>query len=108
MDKATRALMLAEDRGEEIKLLRADIDIKTRVRVLRGAPAGGRTSFGAVSSSGGGVIVAFAGGDASLAFCGNVIASGGSPLIAELPVGNGELSLDAAVTATAMIIGGNR
>ncbi|MCH5161818.1 MAG: hypothetical protein J1G04_07285 [Clostridiales bacterium] len=109
MDKTDKALALAVDNAARIestaRLLRSHMAGVVSVRA--GTAVGGKTSFGAVGG-GGGVIVVFSGGAVSLTLDGAVIASGASPIVAEIN-SSGVLALsDTRSDAKAMVIACNR
>lgn len=108
MDASTRALHMAEDNAERIRMteraLNRRITDRTSARVMLGTPSGGKTQFGAVS--GGAAIAAFDGGACSMLLDGKPVASGASPIFAALPSG-GELALDdERQNARALVLGG--
>ena len=108
MDKATRALSLAEDHALEIESLSAKLTDRLRYVTIAGYGTAKGMSFGNVTSYGGVAIVAYDdSGQSELRFCGNVIAWGASPIFVMLPPGTGELLLCAnRSNARAVVIGG--
>ena len=108
MEKADKALAMAIDNAARIestaRLLRSHINNAVSVRI--GTTVNGKTSFGTVNG-GGGVIVVFSGGSVSLALDGATIASGASPIVAEIS-SSGVLALSGTRSdAKAMLIACN-
>lgn len=92
MDKTDRALLLAEDNASAVNALYSRLPQR---RVLTSAAKDGKTSFGSLACTFPvAAVVAFGGAACSLEYCGKTVASGVSPIIAVLPIGNGELRLD--------------
>ncbi len=107
MDKLTRTLSVVEDHSAKLKMLDGMISRFAKTLALGGVVSGGVTSFGAVAvGAPSAVIVTFDGAACSLNFCGVKVAYGQSPLVAILDAKEGELALDAEVTAaTALVLG---
>lgn len=111
MDKATRALILAEDMAAQMSDVHRALKSGVRVYFAEGKTAviNGMTctAIGKLDVRGAvAVNVAFAGGTISLLFNGTTIASGVSPLYAVLTEGSGVLRLLGTRTNTrALIIG---
>lgn len=108
MDASIRAMHMAEDNAERIRItessLRRYVNTRTAARVALGTAGGGKTTFGTVA--GGAAAVAFDGGACALLLDGCSVASGGSPIFAVFEVG-GELALDGErPNARALILGG--
>ncbi len=94
MDKASRALSLAEDHALEMESLKRRMTERVKAVSLDGRSSGGKTVFGNVTAYGGGAVVVFDGEKCDLVFNGEVVASGGSPMLCAF-VGTGELALSA-------------
>ena len=109
MDKASVALAATEDNAAAIRELSKQFARKTSCRLLDSKLNDEKyASFGNVTSDGSvGVVVKFSGTSTALVFCGNIVNTGVSPIIAVLPAGSGELMLGAARAANALIIGGS-
>ncbi|MCI9403862.1 MAG: hypothetical protein HFJ22_00250 [Clostridia bacterium] len=108
MDASTRALHMAEDNAERIRImesaLRRYVNNRTAARVAQGTAADGKTVFGAVA--GGAAVVTFDGGACTLILDGAPVAFGTSPISAAFDTG-GELALDGErQNARALVIGG--
>ena len=108
MDKTTIALAATEDNAAAIRELSKQVArCKTGCRLVDGTSVNGVTSFGNVTSDGGvGVFVKFVGTAVTLRFCGKDVLTSTAPLIAVLPSGSGELTLNVNRAAGALIIGG--
>lgn len=105
MDRASRALSIAEDHSAAIDGLNDKIAKNAKTLAAVGAESGGKVSFGTIASYGGGVVVAFDGESCELTFCGETVAVGASPILAVLPSGKGELALSAArANARALVL----
>lgn len=109
MDASTRAMHMAEDNAERIRItessLRRYVNGRTSARVALGTAGGGKTAFGTVA--GGAVAVAFYGEACALLLNGSPVASGASPIFAAFESGGGELALDGErQNARALILGG--
>lgn len=111
MDKATRALILAEDAMAQLSEVHRALKSNTRMYFAAGKTANINgmtcTSFGKLTVRGDTAInVAFSGGTISLLFGNDTIASGVSPLYAVLTEGSGVLRLFGTRTSPrALIIG---
>ena len=108
MEKADKAIAMAVDNAARIestaRLLRSHINNAVSVRT--GTTVDGKTNFGDVSG-GGGVIVIFSGASVSLTLDGMTVATGTSPIIAEVK-SSGVLALSAVRSdAKAMLIACN-
>ncbi len=103
MDKTVAALCMAENNAAEIAALRARVNARTYV--VAGNTENGVTSFGTVSVKHvGAALIAFDGEPCGLYFRGDKIADGASPIIAVLPVGDGELALDGTRAAAKALL----
>lgn len=108
MDKATRALMLAEDNAAKLKMLEVMTAKFSKTVALSGTVANDATEFGTVTVTGAAVVVAtFTGAACALMIGDKQIGSGASPLVAAVGAESGMLKLARAVDgATAVVIGG--
>ena len=98
MDKAMRAIALAEENSAEIAALR-----KGAARVAEGRAENGHTTFGTVNGTV--AIVVFSNTTSfSLISCGKIVATGKSPLIAKIERGTLDMSAG-ATDARAAIFG---
>ncbi len=108
MDKYNRILAATEDNSAAIAALKRSCTQKTCNAVIDGIKNGGTTDFGKVRSSGNSVAVARfdGGGSLHLVFNGVAAVYGPSPLMAEIPVGDNEISLsEARDNAQLLLIG---
>lgn len=111
MDKANRAITIAEDNAAQIYDISRRLKSRTRACCLSGTIADGGdntvTTFGNVSVSGDTIIiVAFDGGAGSLTLGGREIACGDSPIFAAVDEGSGALTLGGGrENARALIFG---
>lgn len=106
MDKIDRAIVLGEDNEAALQKLYAEMRKRTGFKVLKGTQSINSMDFGTVKSEGCAAIIRFVGESVSVYYCGQKIADGSSPIICEIPRGNGQLKLNGSrLFCVALVIG---